>query len=91
MCNSYKECQELRSSNQKESLEANELPETPFEFVSADFFYTAGRVFMVIADRLSGLPLVETWTKHPTTRQVVKKLKQYFSLFGNPIKFKSDG
>ena len=91
MCNSCKECQKIGFSNQKESLEADELPERPFDVVSADLFYTGGRVFMIFADRLSGFPLIETWTKDPTTTQVIKKLQQHFSLFGKPIKFKSDG
>ena len=58
MCHSCKECQKLRSSNQKESLEADELPERPFDVVWADLFYSGGKVFMIFADRLSGFPLV---------------------------------
>ena len=91
MCHSCKECQKLRSSNQKESLEAEELPERPFDVVSADLFYSGGKVFMIFADRLSGFPLVETWAKDPTSTQVIRKLQQWFSLLGKPLKFKSDG
>ena len=46
---------------------------------------------MVYADRLSGYPLVTMWTKDPTTKQVIRQLQQYFSLFGKPLKFRSDG
>ena len=91
MCQSCKECQKLRSSNHKEPLDADEFPERPFDGVSADLFYSGGKVFMIFADRLSGYPMVDSWAKDPTTNQVIKKLKQYFSLFGKALKFKSDG
>ena len=91
MCQRCKECQTLRSSNQKESLEADDLPERPFDVVSADLFYSGGKVFMIFADRLSGFPLVDSWAKDPSANQVIRKLKWYFSLFGKALKFKSDG
>ena len=46
---------------------------------------------MIFADRLSGYPLVNVWTKDLTTNQVVKQLQQYCSPFGKPLNFKSDG
>lgn len=91
MCNACGKCQRLRASYQKESLEADELPARPFDVVSSDLFYTGGKVFMIVADRLSGFPLVDTWKNDSTSKQVISKLKQYFSLFGKPLKFKSDG
>ena len=81
----------LRSSNQKEPLEADDIPERPCDVVSADLFYTGGKVFMIFADRLSGYPLVDSWMKDPTSRQVIRKLMEYFSQFGKPLKFRSDG
>ena len=48
MCDNCKECQSLRSSNHKESLESVQLPERPFDVVSADLFYTGGRVFIIL-------------------------------------------
>ena len=81
----------LRSSNQKEPLEADDIPERPCDVVSADLFYTGGKVYMILADRLSGYPLVDSWMKDPTSRQVIRKLMEYFSQFGKPLKFRSDG
>ena len=46
---------------------------------------------MIFADRLSGYPMVDTWSRDPTTQQVKRVLMHYFSLFGKPLKFKSDG
>ena len=91
MCNRCEKCQKLKPSLQKETLISDELPERPFDVVSADLFYVGKKVYMIFADRLSGYPLVNVWTKDPTTTQVVKQLQRYFSLFGKPLKFKSDG
>lgn len=90
MCQSCKKCQKFRSSNHKEALEANELPEIPFDVVSAELFFSAGKVFMIFEDRLSGFSLVDSWAKDPTTNQVIMKLKQYFILSGKALNFESD-
>ena len=91
ICNSCKECEKYKQSNQKESLEADELPERPFYVVSADLFYIGKKVFMVYADRLSGYPMVSMWNSDPSTKQVIKVLQNNFSMFGKPLKFRSDG
>ena len=76
---------------QRETILSDDLPQRPFDVVSADLFYVGKKVYMIYADGLSGYPLVNVWTKDPTTNQVVRQLQQYFSLFGKPLKFKSDG
>ena len=40
---------------------------------------------------MSGYPIANMWNFDPTTKQVIKVLRQYFSMFGKPLKFKSDG
>ena len=70
---------------------ADELPERPFDVVSADLFYVGRKVYMIYADRLSGYPLVAMWLKDPTSAQIIRQVQQYFSLFGKPLKFRSDG
>lgn len=91
MCNKWEKCQKLETSLQKEILVSDELPERPFDVVLADLFYIGKKVYIISADRLSGYPLANVWTKDPTTNRVVKQLQQYFSLFGKPLKFKSGG
>ena len=91
MCQGCQKCQKIRNSIQKEPLEADKVPERPFDVVSCDLFYSGGKVFMIFADRLSGYPMVDTWSRDPTTQQVKRVLMHYFSLFGKPLKFKSDG
>ncbi|XP_064100911.1 uncharacterized protein K02A2.6-like [Macrobrachium nipponense] len=51
-------CQVLRPSQQREPLHNDDHPSRPFESVSADFFQVAGKSFLVVADRLSGWPVV---------------------------------
>ena len=67
------------------------LPARPFEAVSADLFYYGGRAFLVYADRLSGYPLVAEWTSDPSSRQVIQKIRGWFTSMGIPVKFRSDG
>ena len=80
-----------RNSTQKEPLEADKVPERLFDVVSCDLFYSGGKVFMIFANRLSGFPMVEAWSRDPTTQQVKRVLMHYFSLFRKPLKFTSDG
>ena len=92
--NMRQECQEwqkLGNSTQKEPLEADKVPERPFDVVSCDLFYSGGKVIMIFADRLSGFPMVNAWSRDPTTQQVRRVLMHYFSLLGKPLNFKSDG
>ena len=91
ICSNCQECQKYKDTNQKETLEADELPERPFDVGSADLFYVGKKVYMVYADRLSGYPLVKMWNNDPNTKQVIMELQQIFSLFGKPLKFRSDG
>ena len=53
MCEKCNECQKYKDSNQKEKLEADDLPERPFDVGSADLFYVGRKVYMVYADRFS--------------------------------------
>ena len=75
MCAECEECQKLRPSIQKETLEADELPKRPFDCVSADLFQIGPKYFQVYVDRLSGYPLVKCWMKQPSLAQVIKELR----------------
>ena len=72
-------------------MQADDLPQRPFDVVSADLCSVGGKVYMVYADRLSEYPLLNMWNRYPTTKQVMNVMQQYFSIFGKPIKFRSDG
>ena len=78
MCQGCQKCQKIRNSIQKEPLEADKVPERPFDVVSCDLFYSGGKVFMIFADRLSGYPMVDTWSRDPTTQQVKRVFDALF-------------
>lgn len=70
--------QKIEKFNQKEPLKTEIVPERPYNFVSADLFYSGLKFFMIFKDQLLGLPLVAIQSKDLTSRQVKKWLIQYF-------------
>ena len=65
-------CQVLLPSQQQEPyLIDDDQPTRPFESVSADFFSTAGKSFLVYADRFSGWPAVALCGTDTTTTQTI--------------------
>ena len=85
------ECQKLRPSTQNETLKADYLPENPYDVISADVFYVGRKAYMVYSDRLAANALVMTWYKNPNTGPFINVLQKYFSIFGKPLTFRSDG
>ena len=69
------------------------LPETPiypFQSICADFFSLKSHSFLVIVDRFSNwLSIVQL--KRDTSDELLRILRDYFSIFGIPLTFTSDG
>ncbi len=67
-------------------------PEYPFQLVVADYFDLAGRKFLVYADRYTGWPAVSE-PKHDKndTRNLMRSLREWFSIYGVPEEIASDG
>ena len=65
-------------------------PEFPFQMLAADFCDIKGKSWLVIADRFSGWLSVHYFQKDPTTSDLIKTLKEYFSTFGVCEHFSSD-
>ena len=85
-------CQELRASQRKEELLSEDPPRRIFQNVSADFFQTSGKDFLVITDRLSNWPVIFTYEKgHTKTKSMIHSFRKYFADVGIPKKLKSDG
>ena len=84
-------CQVLQPSQQKEPLLCDDNPSRPFESVSADFFAIAGKSFLVIADRLSGWPVVVPCGTNTTASHTVRKFCNYFREVGVPLRIRTDG
>ena len=66
-----------------------------FDAISSDLYYVGGKIYMIYyiiyPDQLSGYPLVKEWRSYPTAKEVIVHFREYFALFGKPIKLKSNG
>lgn len=84
-------CQYLQPSQQKEPILSDDHPTRPFESVSADFFSVAGKSFLVIADRLSGWPVVVPCRGDTTSSNTIRMFCNYFREVGVPLRLRTDG
>ena len=84
-------CRKYLPSLPKEPLMADNTPTRVFETASADFFHHAGKTFLVVADRLSGWPVIAASGREATARTLVRNLREIFALVGVPQVLKSDG
>ncbi|XP_076037654.1 uncharacterized protein LOC143023062 [Oratosquilla oratoria] len=84
-------CQYLQPSQQKEPILSDDHPTRPFESVSADFFSVAGKSFLVIADRLSGWPVVVPCKGDTTSSNTIRMFCNYFREVGVPLRLRTDG
>nr|XP_027212148.1 uncharacterized protein K02A2.6-like [Penaeus vannamei] len=84
-------CQRLQPSQQQEPYLCDDQPSRPFESVSADFFQVAGKSFLVIADRLSGWPVVTPCGQDTTATKVMRMFCRYFREVGVPVRLRTDG
>ena len=84
-------CQVLQPSQQQEPYRNNDNPTRPFESVSADFFQVAGKDFLVIADRLSGWPVVVPCSSGTTAQVLCRAICKFFRDVGAPLRLRSDG
>ena len=65
-------------------------PQYPFQSIVCDFFTVAGQNYAALADRYSNwLSVIKL--KQDTSIELIKALRGYFSTFGVPEKFSSDG
>ncbi|XP_068247527.1 uncharacterized protein [Palaemon carinicauda] len=65
-------------------------PSQPFESMSADF-HVSGKSFLVIADRLSGWPVVVPCGRDTTTARVTRMFCVFFREVGVPLRLRTDG
>ncbi|XP_064111212.1 uncharacterized protein K02A2.6-like [Macrobrachium nipponense] len=72
------QCQVLRPSQQQEPLHNDGHPSRPFESVSADFFQVAGKSFLVVADHLSGWPVVVPCKGDTAASSTIRHFCRYF-------------
>jgi len=84
------ECQRLKPSHQKEELIQEELPSRPFEVATSDLFLYGSNHYLVYADRLTGFALIEKYRNAPSSTDLLKTLRRFFSMMGVPNVLRSD-
>ncbi|XP_045105438.1 uncharacterized protein LOC123500957, partial [Portunus trituberculatus] len=84
-------CQILQPSQQQEPRLCDDNPTRPFESISADYFSVAGKTFLVIADRLSGWPVVVSCGTDTTSAATIRHFRRLFRDLGVPVRLRTDG
>ncbi|XP_045134076.1 uncharacterized protein K02A2.6-like [Portunus trituberculatus] len=84
-------CQILQPSQQQEPRLYDDNPTRPFESISADYFSVAGKAFLVIADRLSGWPVVVSCGADTTSAATIRHFRRLFRDLGVPVRLRTDG
>lgn len=87
---SCEKCQFYRPSLTPEPLIQDSIPSRPFEVVTSDLFQYGSHHFMVYADRLTGFPLLSRFSSSPSSSDLIKELRIFFSIMGVPNTFRSD-
>ena len=65
-------------------------PDYPFQMVVADYCNIKGKSWLVLCDRFSGWLSVQYYSRDASATDLVRTLKEYFSIFGIPEHFSSD-
>ena len=65
-------------------------PDYPFQMISADYFDVKGKTWLVIVDRFSGWLSIFYYYREATSRDLINKLKEFFTTFGVAEEFSSD-
>ena len=65
-------------------------PDYPFQMVVADYCNVKGKSWLVLCDRFTGWLNVQYFSREATAGDLVRTLKEYFSIFGIPEHFSSE-
>ena len=84
------QCQRLRPAPEAEPLIQEEEPSRPFEVATSDLFEHGGKQYLIYADRYSGYPLVEKFNSAPSSSDLTKTFRKFFSTMGVPNILRSD-
>ena len=83
-------CMTIAPSNPSMPPQPPVAPQYPFQSVVCDFFSIAGNTYVALADRYSNW-LSVLFLKRDTSEELITELRKYFSTFGIPEIFSSDG
>lgn len=83
-------CQSTQRTKVKEPALMKEAPDYPFQLVSSDMFKFRGDDYLLIADHYSGFMDFKK-VQNATSSEIILLLRQWFSVYGTPEIFESDG
>ncbi|XP_055633206.1 uncharacterized protein K02A2.6-like [Toxorhynchites rutilus septentrionalis] len=82
-------CQRHQRSNTKHTILLKDIPVLPFERVASDHFHFKGKEFLLLVDSYSGFFDLKQLSEI-TSKQVIKQLKEWFSVHGIPQVLETD-
>lgn len=88
---SCRQCDPLRPSLAKETLQRDPMPFEAFQELACDFAVVTAKHFLVVVDRFSGYPFCLPVAGYPTAEKTMAALQDLFGQFGAPQRIFSDG
>ena len=82
-------CQRYQRSQQKEPLMPLDIPERPWQCISADYFYYNGSDYLLLVDNYSKWPEVIS-VREKTAEATIQAMKEVFARAGIPEEIISD-
>ena len=82
-------CQRYQRSQQKETLMPLDVPERPWQCISADYFYYNGSDYLLLVDNYSKWPEV-IQVREKTAEATIQAMKEVFARAGIPEEIISD-
>jgi len=90
MVSSCAVCQKHTRKQTKEPLITHPIPDRPWQNVSSDLFYWAGKEYLLVVDSYSGYPELAVLHNNSTSQTVINHLKAMFARQGIPEKLMTD-
>lgn len=86
-----KTCLETSPTQAREPMQLSPLPQRPFQNVCTDLFELGGHHYVIIVDRFSGFLHILHSKEPPTSRFLIKHLRDVFTRYGRPEQLETDG
>ena len=86
-----RKCIEISPSQAREPLQLTPLPERPFQVICSDIFLLNNRYYLIVVDRSSGFLHIFYSRTPPTSKFLIKHLRDIFVRYGRPDQLDTDG
>ena len=85
-----KKCQTFAKSQWKPPHTPRELPTRPWQYIATDLFQLDGKTYLLTVDIFSKYPILHQLRNGSTSKIVINRLSEAFSMFGIPERLYSD-